>query len=384
MRKMALFCMVLCASSPLTTFAAEQFLPADVVLDRAALSHNNLVVAPAYPGMVYPTLAVVTQVVPDPTRLVHLHPAGSGKVVAVLVQPGTRVTQGQALLRYQDHALHAARLQAAQAQAALSAAFAARQDAAQAVHRAQQLVGQSVSVAELRRRQDVLAQAEASVRVHQADVDTLGHRFNEEFNSVSEQSARQSQNEISTLISPLDGVVQTLDVSVAADLSASQEVVTVADLSCVWLVSDILPEQAHLIQTGGQQITTVGAQPVVSRIDTVEGLASPLTGLLKVISHVTDPAGRLVPGMVLNATLSEKNGVSGLIVPSQAVQTINGRSVVFVRKDATHYRPVEVDVALDNGEQAVIHAGLQEGESVVGQGSFVLRSVLELAGMDAD
>lgn len=384
MRKLALCCMALCTMQPLPALAAEQLLPADIVLDRAALSHNDLAVSPARSGMIYPNLAVVTQVVPDPTRLVRLRPAGSGKVLAVLVQPGTRVKQGQALLRYQDHALHAARLQAAQAQAALSAALAARQDAAQAVRRAQQLVGQSVSVADLRRRQDMLAQAEASVRVHQADVDTLGHRFHEEFNSVSEQSARQSQNEISTLISPFDGVVQALDVSVAADLSAAQEVMTVADLSSVWLVSDILPEQAHLVQSGGQQITTAGTETVVSRIDTVEGLASPLTGLLRVISHVPDPTGRLVPGMVFNATLAEKNGVVGLIVPSQAVQTINGRSVVFVRRDATHYRPVEVDVALDNGEQAVIHAGLKEGDPVVGQGSFVLRSVLELAGMDAD
>lgn len=384
MKKLVLSSLMLCALSPLPVFAAEQIPPADIVLDAAALSHNDLVVSPARAGMVYPTFAVVTQVVADPTRLVHLHPAGSGKVLAVLVQPGARVKQGQALLRYQDHTLHAARLQDTQARAALSAALAARWDAAQAVQRAQQLVGQSVSVAELRRRQDTLAQAEASVRMHQADVDTLGHRFNEEFNSVSEQSARQNQTEVSTLIAPMDGVVQALDTSVAADLSATQDVMTVADLSSVWLVSEILPEQAHLIAPGGRQTTAAGAQAVVSRIDTVEGMANPLTGLLRVISHVSDPTGALVPGMVFNATLTEKNGVEGLIVPSQAVQTINGRSVVFVRRDATHYRPVEVDVALDNGEQAVIHAGLKEGEPVVGAGSFVLRSVLELAGMDAD
>ena len=113
-------------------------------------------------------------------------------------------------------------------------------------------------------------------------------------------------------------------------------------------------------------------------------MASPLTGLVRVISGVPNPAGLLVPGMVLDATLARRDSVAGIVVPSEAIQRIDGRCVVFVRVDQTDYRPVEVDVALDDGTRAVVRSGLKGGEPVVGNGSFALRSVIALAGMDAD
>lgn len=383
MKKLLFLCFA-SAFPQFSAYAAEQALPADISLDAAAVSHEGITVFTVASGTVFPTIPVVCQVMPDTTRLVHIHPAGSGKVLAVLVQPGTHVRSGQPLLRYQDHSLHVAQLQDAQTQAALNAAIAAQHDAAQAVQRAQLLAGQAVSIAELHRRQDALAQANANVRTRQADADTLGHRFKEEFNSVSEQGGRKGREETSTLIAPVDGVVQTLDVSVAADLSPAQDVMTLADLSSVWIVSDVTPEQAAHIQPGARQSTETTAGPVVSRINTVGAMASALTGLVRLISIVPNPTGALVPGMVLNGTLSEKDGIRGLVVPSEAIQKIAGQSVVFVQKDNTHYHPVVVDVVMDNGEQAVIHTGLKEGEHVVAHGSFALRSVVELAGMDAD
>lgn len=127
-----------------------------------------------------------------------------------------------------------------------------------------------------------------------------------------------------------------------------------------------------------------GRRPVYIRIDTVDGMASSLTGLVRVISRVSNPTGALVPGMVLDSALAQRDSVAGLVVPSEAIQQIDGRSVVFVRVNATDYRPVVVDVALDDGRQAVLRSGLTEGEPVVGHGSFALRSVIGLAGMDAD
>ena len=364
--------------------AAEDTLPPVVKLDAAAVANEGVSVATAMSGTLTPLLPVMSRVMPDTTRVVHIHPAGSGKVLAVLVQPGTHVTRGQALVRYQDHALHVARLQAVQMRAALTAAIAARADAAGAVQRARALAGESISMAELRRRQDALAQADATLRARQADVDTLGHRFAEEFNSSSEQDSRGGEDETSTLISPVDGMVQAISTSVAGDVDPTMDVATVADLSRIWLVSDIPPDQAAGVASGGQQVTQTAHGPFTSRIDTVDGMASPLTGLVRVISSVSNPTGLFVPGMVLDATLAQRDSVAGPVVPSEAIQRIDGRSVVFVQMNRTDYRPVVVDVALDDGTRAVLRSGLKGGEGVVGHGSFALRSVIGLAGMDAD
>ncbi|GBQ58995.1 efflux RND transporter periplasmic adaptor subunit [Komagataeibacter swingsii] len=368
----------------LPAHAGDSALPPVVKLDAAAVANEGVTTATAMPGTIAPVLPVMSRVMPDTARVVHIHPAGSGKVLAVLVQPGTPVRRGQALLRYQDHSLHVARLQAVQMRAALAAAIAARNDAAGAVQRAKALAGESISMAELRRRQDALAQADATMRARQADMDTLGHRFAEEFNSSSEQDSQGAEDETSTLISPVDGMVQAINTSVAGDVDPTLDVATVADLSSIWLVSDIPPDQAAQVAPGGQQVTRTADGPFTSRIDTVDGMASPLTGLVRVISSVANPTGALVPGMVLDATLAQRHGVAGIVVPSEAIQRIGGDQVVFVRVDQTDYRPVVVDVALDDGTRAVIRSGLKGGETVAAHGSFALRSVISLAGMDAD
>lgn len=381
--RILLYCAVFFCMPSLAN-AEDQILPSVVALDMAAIKNEGITVIFAKSGKVSRILPVISRVMPDTTRLVYIHPAGSGKVLDVLVQPGTSVRKGQALLRYQDHSLHGARLQAIQMRAALTAAIASRNDAAAAVQRAKQLVGQTLSLAELRRRQDILAQADATMRVRQADVDTLGHRFNEEFNSSSEQSSRKQQDEVSTLISPVDGMVQTLDTSVAADLAPTTNVASVADLSDVWIVSDITPEQAARLQPGGLQTTETNDGAITSRIDTVDGMANPQTGLVRVISLAPNPTGALVPGMVLDASLTERDSVTGIIVPSDAIQKIDGHNVVFVQVDQTHYRPVMANIALDDGKHAVVSSGIKEGEAVVSHGSFALKSIIGLTGMDAD
>ncbi|EGG79216.1 Cobalt-zinc-cadmium resistance protein CzcB [Gluconacetobacter sp. SXCC-1] len=382
--KRIILALLLLGGGSLPARGEEGALSPVVKLDEAAVANEGVSVVTATSGTVAPVLSTVSRVMPDTTRVVHIHPAGSGKVLAVSVLPGMHVVRGQALVRYQDHSLHVARLQAVQMRAALTAAVAARADAAGAVQRARVLAGESISMAELRRRQDALAQADATLRARQADMDTLGHRFAEEFNSSSEQDSRGAEDETSTLISPVDGMVQAIGTSVAGDVNPTMDVATVADLSGLWLVSDIPPDQAARIVSGGQQVTQTADGPFTSRIDTVDGMASPLTGLVRVISSIANPKGLFVPGMVLDATLAQHDSVAGIVVPSEAIQQIDGRSVVFVRVSVTDYRPVVVDVALDDGRQAVIRSGLKEGEPVVGHGSFALRSVIGLAGMDAD
>ncbi|PYD74921.1 efflux RND transporter periplasmic adaptor subunit [Novacetimonas pomaceti] len=370
--------------SCLPAHAGDTTLPPVVTLDAAAVVNEGITTTTAMTGRLAPVLPVISRVMPDTTRVVHIHPAGSGKVLAVLVRPGSPIRKGQALLSYQDHSLHVARLQATQMRAALTAAIAARNDAAGAVRRARELAGETISIAELRRRQDALAQADATMRARQADVDTMGHRFDEEFNSVSEQGGRAGQDETSTLISPIDGMVQAINTSVAGDLEPAMDVASVADLSSVWIVSDIAPDQAARIAPGDQQVTLAATGPLISRIDTVDGMASPLTGLVRVISSVANPTGALVPGMVLDATLAQRDSIAGIVIPAEAIQRIDGHNVVFVRIDGTHYRPAPVDVAFDDGTRAVLRGGLQGGEQVVAHGSFALLSVIGLAGMDAD
>jgi cobalt-zinc-cadmium efflux system membrane fusion protein len=65
-----------------------------------------------------------------------------------------------------------------------------------------------------------------------------------------------------------------------------------------------------------------------------------------------------------------------ILVPSDAVQQMNGQDTVFVRTAADHFtvRAVETGEIAD-GRTPILH-GIREGEQVVIRGSFILKSQL--------
>ncbi|MBB2157139.1 HlyD family efflux transporter periplasmic adaptor subunit [Gluconacetobacter diazotrophicus] len=359
-----------------------------VTMGAEAQRNEGLVVVTARAGTLSRVLPALARVVPDESRVVPIQPVGSGKVLRVHVMAGQHVARDAVLVDYLDHSLHVARLQAVQMRAALDAALAARDEAYVAWRRARDLSGSTVSEGETRRRLAVLQEARNTVLARQADVGTMTHRFHEEFNSVTERSG-QGEDETSSLLAPVEGTVQSVGVAVGGDINAGQTAAMLVDLSRVWIVSDVPPQDAARLVQGGAQTTILGTRRLASRIGTIDGMASPATGLVRVISTVPNPDGALRPGMMLETELETDDRATGIVVPSEAVQQVEGRDVVFVRAGtdsagATIFRPVPVTVGLESGGGTVILSGLSTGQPVAAQGSFALKSILLLAGLGGD
>jgi cobalt-zinc-cadmium efflux system membrane fusion protein len=77
--------------------------------------------------------------------------------------------------------------------------------------------------------------------------------------------------------------------------------------------------------------------------------------------------------MFANLAIPTTDTHMALTVPSEAVQTINRRQVVFIRKADLHFEAREVQV-LGDGARLEISGGLKEGEPVVVKGAFQLKS----------
>jgi cobalt-zinc-cadmium efflux system membrane fusion protein len=68
-------------------------------------------------------------------------------------------------------------------------------------------------------------------------------------------------------------------------------------------------------------------------------------------------------------------------VPAGAVQQVEGKNVIFVRKAATQFEAREVKTGkLINGLREIT-AGLREGEAVAVQAAFHLKSILASKGL---
>ncbi|NVN42406.1 efflux RND transporter periplasmic adaptor subunit [Asaia siamensis] len=354
-------------------------------LSSEAQRNEHVAVLPVVQGTLFHQIAAMARVDADTSRVIDIHSAGSGKITAVHVTPGQRVALGERLISYTDHSLHELHLQREQVVAALDSARAGEAEASLLYKRGLALAGSAVSTGELERRRMVLQQQRGLVTARQADLATLDHRQTEEFTSVTE---RVVQDEASDLISPVNGVVQTVRTAVAADVTAGDNLVTVVDLARLWLVADISPEDAAQLATGAEAIFRLAGQeksPVfLARIGTIAGLADPSTGLVRVVCTLDKPPASIRPGMMLDALFQSGAGSKGLIVPRAALQQIDGHDVVFLRRDATHFLPVEVEIIEQNEESAVIAGAVHAGDQIVGEGSFTLKSMALLSSMADD
>jgi cobalt-zinc-cadmium efflux system membrane fusion protein len=80
------------------------------------------------------------------------------------------------------------------------------------------------------------------------------------------------------------------------------------------------------------------------------------------------------PGEVVLARITTKSSsTTGFVIPDEAVQSVDGRSVVFVRREG-QLRATPVVVALRNGGRASIASGLQAGDVIATTNAFLLKA----------
>ncbi len=96
------------------------------------------------------------------------------------------------------------------------------------------------------------------------------------------------------------------------------------------------------------------------------------TGTISLKGQFANTDGRLWPGEFVNATLILHEHPGAILVPSQAVQTGQQGSFVFVVQPGmkVEIRPIVVGESIDN--QTVVTSGLKAGETVVTDGQLRL------------
>jgi len=80
--------------------------------------------------------------------------------------------------------------------------------------------------------------------------------------------------------------------------------------------------------------------------------------------------------MFATVNIPKKESRVGLTVPAASIQEMNREPVVFVQKDANHFEKRAVTLGNRNEQFAEISSGLRQGEKVVANGSFYIKSAL--------
>lgn len=191
------------------------------------------------------------------------------------------------------------------------------------------------------------------------------------------QSASDVVSEL-TVPAPLNGVIISRSVNPGQVISAGQELFVVTDLSTVWVIGDLYEKDFATVRIGIPATVTVaalGGRPVRGRVAYIDPRVDVATRTAKVRVEVPNPTGALRFGMFVQVAFETGSGQRRTLVPRTAVQTVGGRSVVYVRGDEEG-RFIERIVKLGAivGDHVQVDEGVKPGEHIATEGSFLLRA----------
>lgn len=178
-----------------------------------------------------------------------------------------------------------------------------------------------------------------------------------------------------TVTAPRGGVVVRRSVSAGTAVDPSTELITIADLSRVWVLAEVPEASIRDVRPGSAALLEFAGASVVSRSARVEFIYPTLsedTRTLRVRFSVPNPGGGLRPGLFGSATFDVPGGET-LTVPRDAVVDTGVQQHVFVEANGM-FEPRIVTTGGRMGERVEILSGLTEGERVVTAGVFLLDS----------
>ncbi len=294
---------------------------------------------------------------------VGVKPQVTGEIVGVHFTEGQDVKKGQLLFTFDPRPFQADLLRA---QANLAQDEAKAKNAETENQRYSKLMEAGVVAKE---------QAEQIQTNHEAMVATVkADRAQVEYARV--------QLVYTKIYSPIDGRTGNLMLHLGNVVKANPDnpMVTINQVNPIYVTFAVpqqtLPEIKQHMAKGKLKVTaTIQGQedrPEVGTLTFVDNNVDQNTGTIKLKGTFTNTNRRLWPGQYVNVALTLTEEPNAIAVPTQAIQTGQQGSYVFVVKpDLTaELRPVKVKSNIDN--QAVIESGLSAGEKVVTDGQIRL------------
>ena len=358
---------VVASKSPVAVSA-----PGAVTLSVEESSRVGLVVQPVvrsdfrthrdFPAIVQPNQRNMAEI----TALVR------GRVVEVYAELGQEVKANAPLAILYSSELGLA-------QSAYLKAKAKLHVAEQAYSRARFLLQEQViGEAEAQRRQAELLSSQAEANESHDRLKLLGMN-DEEFRRL--ESSRKIRSVV-PIVAPFAGRIIGRKLTRGEVVETTENLFVIADLSEVWVLANI-PEKdisfVHSIHASGgsQAEVRINAYPkevFKGTIAYVGDVLDPATRTMQIRLELPNLDGRLKPEMFATIRLFSETQPDRLAVPEAALQRDQDRTYVFVQRSANEYELREVHVGDSNGTLISILGGLNEGELVVTQGAFVLKS----------
>jgi multidrug efflux pump subunit AcrA (membrane-fusion protein) len=178
------------------------------------------------------------------------------------------------------------------------------------------------------------------------------------------------------LRSPVSGTVIERGVVEGQYVGPDTPLLTVADLSHVWVMADYYEMDMGRVRVGDPARFTTDAMPgraFEAKVDFVYPTVSSETRTLKARLDLANPEGALRPGMFGRVRVVGRAAPS-LSVPAEAVVNAGEHSYVFLAHAGGDFEPRLVWTGMPEGDRVQVLRGVAEGDTVVASASFLIDS----------
>jgi membrane fusion protein, heavy metal efflux system len=312
---------------------------------------SRLQVEPAKTTTIRRQVTAPASVEADPARYAKILPPLNGRVLQLFVHPGDSVTKGQQLLAIDAPDFVGAQTDYAKARSVLAQAERA-----------------------LTRQEDLATHGIIGQRdVDQArtDRDTALSDFNRTKDRLRLLGMDPENTQLGAPLivrSPVSGKV--LDVLTATGEfrnDPTAPLMTVADLSDIWVTANVQEKDIHYVHRGDPAIATFAAYPTEAfqgKVLFVADVLDPDTRTAKVRIAYPNKDGRLRPAMFANVILRTWD-TQELTIPTTALVMSGDHTTVFVQVAENTYEQRPVMTGEQQGDRTIIKSGVQAGDKVL-------------------
>ncbi len=184
--------------------------------------------------------------------------------------------------------------------------------------------------------------------------------------------------------SPINGIVVHRHLNIGEKVSSSDKIFEIVNIKNVWLEADIFEKDLTRIKLGQKVNVTVSAYPdevFTGNTFFIGSILNSKTKTIKIMVNITNSDERLKPGMFAHTGIVTGVRENALVVPGSAVLEDENLKIVFIKEEDSFHRH-EVKTGIETEKFIEILSGLEDGEFVVTQGNFQLKSKSKMGGVD--
>ncbi|MDZ4247527.1 MAG: efflux RND transporter periplasmic adaptor subunit, partial [Dehalococcoidia bacterium] len=325
------------------------------------------------------------EVGPNQDRIVIISPRISGVVKEVFVDWGERVKKGQKLALLDSIELGEAKADYLKAAAMLKLAeknytrenalygknitsgkhFLDAENAHEQAH---------IELNAMKEKLLLMGQEEGNIRQMQEKL-PLTDEEEGDMKHTAEEEVHVSS--LFTLAAPLDGIVIEKKVAVGELKNAFDPVVTVADLSHLWVWFDIYEKDIPKVKMDSTVTISVASWPeeqFTGYVTYIGNIIDEKTRTVKVRAEVDNRHEKLKPGMFAKVLLQIDDAKEVVGVPEEAVQADGQERFVFIPLKEGYFMRRNVTLGAQMNGYVKVISGLDVNDPVVVKGGFLLKS----------